>query len=199
MPNLCWLDIETTGLDPVKDQILEVGIVITTFELDEIASKSWIVATPNLADRIENVHERVFEMHKKNGLWRDVRECTEEGTAHTLEAISFQIFDFLRANSCSGVNLNSGAVWYSPLCGASVHFDRSFIKVHMPYLDRCWSHQHLDVSSFKLAVEYWFGKRVETGKSEHRALADCRDSIEALRRIRARFMNPYNRAQQGPE
>ena len=32
----CFLDIETTGLDPNKDEILEVGLVFVSWDLESV-------------------------------------------------------------------------------------------------------------------------------------------------------------------
>ncbi len=37
MSNLAWIDLETTGLDPDVHDILEIGIIITDRELNEVA------------------------------------------------------------------------------------------------------------------------------------------------------------------
>ena len=41
--NLLWVDLEMTGLDPVKDRILEVATIATDFELNRIADYQAVV------------------------------------------------------------------------------------------------------------------------------------------------------------
>ena len=47
---LLWIDLETTGLNPKADKILEVGLAVTgpapNFEL--MALKGWLVSPPRL-------------------------------------------------------------------------------------------------------------------------------------------------------
>ena len=41
---LCWLDLESTGLDPKLERILEIGFIITDDLLArEIARASWVI------------------------------------------------------------------------------------------------------------------------------------------------------------
>ena len=35
--NLVWIDLEMTGLDPKKDRIIEMAIIITDSDLNELA------------------------------------------------------------------------------------------------------------------------------------------------------------------
>lgn len=36
--NILWMDLEMTGLDPIEDRILEVGVVVTDWDFNEIAT-----------------------------------------------------------------------------------------------------------------------------------------------------------------
>jgi DNA polymerase III epsilon subunit-like protein len=64
---LCWLDIETTGLNPHFDYILEVAMVATDWDLNVLGEAVFPVlpTDPKWADRMS---EYVREMHTKNGL-----------------------------------------------------------------------------------------------------------------------------------
>ena len=40
---MVWVDIETTGLDPLRDVILEIGLRVTNVDLDTIADREGIL------------------------------------------------------------------------------------------------------------------------------------------------------------
>jgi oligoribonuclease len=66
---LVWIDVETTGLDPDYDQLLEVAMVITDSELEPIAGFDSVVHWTEFL----GVNETVFKMHTDNGLFEDCR------------------------------------------------------------------------------------------------------------------------------
>ena len=52
---LLWLDLEMTGLDPVKDRILEVAAIATDMELNPVADyHEVVIVIYNL------IHERML-------------------------------------------------------------------------------------------------------------------------------------------
>lgn len=52
MSNLAWIDLETTGLDPDVHDILEIGIIITDRELNEVARESWSISATPYPERV---------------------------------------------------------------------------------------------------------------------------------------------------
>lgn len=40
---LLWMDLEMTGLDPLEDRILEVAVIVTDWDLTELATYEAIV------------------------------------------------------------------------------------------------------------------------------------------------------------
>src|SRR5687767_12661293 len=71
MSGLLWVDVETTGLDPEVDDLLQVGMAITGANLSIRVAKEWVVwrvmALP-FGDK------RAEEMHGKSGLRRLAQE-----------------------------------------------------------------------------------------------------------------------------
>ena len=45
---LVWVDLETTGLDPATDLILEVAVVVTDPDLEVLAGDAWLIAHPRV-------------------------------------------------------------------------------------------------------------------------------------------------------
>ena len=65
MNNLLWIDVETTGLDPMRDDILALGMALTDSELSHKCSIELVFyRNPHTL----RMGEYVCEMHTKNGL-----------------------------------------------------------------------------------------------------------------------------------
>lgn len=165
---LVVLDLETTGLDPDVDEILELAfIVVDNATLTELMRFSRVVRPKSLD--MMRMHPKVVEMHSKSGLL--VEACDAK----------------LGIGSCASnaelllATLDDGNTRFI-LTGNTVHFDRSFLKVHAPALERLFYHRHADVSAARtvLGVE----PLVPVDQVAHRALADCEMSLAELRKLR---------------
>ncbi|MBK6515762.1 MAG: hypothetical protein IPG04_17100 [Polyangiaceae bacterium] len=124
MSNLAWIDLETTGLDPDVHDILEIGIIITDRELREVARKLWAVYA---APQEREWSREALEMHQASGL---------------VGALVFgtPIEDAAADARCLLDRYGAGG---SPMCGASVHFDRAFLIARL-------IREHLDGERFQL-------------------------------------------------
>lgn len=182
---MVWLDLETTGLDPEKNTVLEIGIVVTNEELETGLEWSKIII-PNQS-YLDDMNDLVREMHTKNGLLEDLKsgvkpalwvQEAEDEAIKTLEVLF-------------GFEGNQEKV---PLCGSTISFDRSFLVKWMPRLDKYFHYRSIDVSSIKELVKYWYPELPERPKNEiHRAIPDCHESIELLKYYRDRlFKNPVD-------
>lgn len=168
--NLCFLDLETTGLDTRYDEILEVGVVIyDTQKLEEVAAQNWVfhfdLGSP---DALIIPPDVVVKMHTENGLWEECRTSNKK-----LYTSSDEIATFINYHFAAG----------SYLCGNSVHFDRSCLLRPGGYtiLDALHSHRHLDVSTLNVIAELFPTYLTSAPRGQaHRALEDCRDSIRQL-------------------
>ena len=79
----------------------------------------------------------------------------------------------------------------SPMAGNSICQDRRFLAREMPELERFFHYRNLDVSTLKILAQQW-APEVAAGfskDSDHRALADIRDSIAELRWYRAELFD----------
>lgn len=165
---IVWLDLETTGLDPLRDDLLEVGVIITDGLLREIDRAEWTLkATP---EKIATMPPVVIAMHAESGL-------TARCLASPLEAyeIDVALYAFLAKN---------GVTNKSFLAGNSVgDFDRHFMRRHLPGSNAAISHRSINVSTFKALFSLWApdvaAPKLERVKA-HRALLDCEAAIAEL-------------------
>lgn len=180
---LFWIDLETEGFDEKECGILEAGVIITNLNLTVIEEKSWVIKpysewTP---DDLMTLNPFVFRMHQSSGL---LDEVVKDGISVSMAAIQIRTL----ANK-HGVGQDKS----DPMCGNTVHFDRRFIKEHMPGLDGGFSHRIIDVSSEKEEVRRyrpeWLREleaRPDRQVKAHRALDDIRQSINEFRFYRTK-------------
>ncbi len=165
---LAWVDIETTGLDPEMGSILEVGIIITGDRCEEIARESWIVRPLN-AHHLITMPEEAARMHTRSGLMTD---CLEGLSLNRAER-DIRSWLALYAAGKGG-----------PMCGSSVHFDRAWLRHHMPSVFSWWGYRNIDISSVKELTKRW-APQFTTGsykeKKGHRVLSDLEYTIEEAR------------------
>src|SRR5687768_4811845 len=92
---VCWLDLETTGTDERVDEILEVGVVLTSPDwLEVYAEKSWVrcLSVERLKWHRDRVPEVVQLMHEQNGLWG---ACTDPLRSVPLDVIQWRLEELL--------------------------------------------------------------------------------------------------------
>lgn len=165
--NLIWIDLEMTGLDPDRDSILEIAVVVTDKELNVLAEGPEF-AIRHAESRLEQMDDWNRNQHRKSGLWQRVVESDiEMGVAEA------RTVDFLSKWIAAGK---------SPMCGNTICQDRRFLYRQMPRLERYFHYRNLDVSTIKELARRW-APGVAQGfikNSAHTALSDVRDSIAEL-------------------
>ena len=175
--HLVWLDMEMTGLDPERERIIELAMVVTDSELNIIAeSPSWAVHQSDALLDAMNAWNK--GTHGRSGLIERVRASTLDEAA--AEALAL---DFVRRYAPKSA---------SPLCGNTIGQDRRFMVRYMPRLESWFHYRNLDVSTLKELCKRW---KPEVAKgfakqSAHTALADIRESIEELKYYRRHFIAP---------
>ena len=83
---IAWVDVETTGLDPREDNLLEVGMIITDDNLNERARKAVVLRPPANVERL--LKPVVLEMHRKgegNDTYFKVEVLGKDGTKTKIE------------------------------------------------------------------------------------------------------------------
>ena len=174
--NLVWIDCEMTGLDPEKERLLEIAVVVTG---------------PNLSPRIEGpvcvIHqsdELLNKMdawnkgtHGRSGLIDKVKASTTSEQDAEEQILTF-IKKFVTKNN-------------SPLCGNTISQDRRFLVKYMPKLEAFFHYRCLDVSTLKELAKRWKPAVYSSFKKQqkHTALADVHESIDELVHYRTHFLN----------
>ncbi len=172
-----WLDLETTGLDPNRDQILEWAVVLAADDREGDMSPVRQFSGVCYFDRETcdyPIDPFVAAMHEHNGLWD---ECAvSDSTVEEADAfLAGLCIDDLGAAPRSIV-----------LAGSTVAFDQSFVRVHMPRFAAFLSHRCFDVSTLKMAERDWAGEKFKKAEA-HRALPDILESLEHAAEIRAKI------------
>lgn len=173
--HLVWLDMEMTGLEPERERIIELAMIVTNSNLETIAeSPVWVVhQSDTLLDAMDEWNKTT---HGKSGLIGKVKASVLNEAAVEAAAL-----DFVREYVPKGK---------SPMCGNSIGQDRRFMVRYMPQLEAWFHYRNLDVSTLKELCKRWKPDLAKgfVKKSEHTALADIRESIEELKYYREHFI-----------
>lgn len=161
---LLWIDLEMTGLDSEKDQILELAAIATDWDLEPIAEMTAVVKVPE-----ELMKERmVGEFWEKNTESRD-ELMKQNAEGESAEKVEKKLVEFMEKYFGKEIIL----------AGNSIHQDRKFIDKEWLEVSKRLHYRMLDVSAWKVVMEGKFGKKF-VKREAHRALEDIKGSIEEL-------------------
>lgn len=164
---LLWVDLEMTGLNPVKDVILEVAAEVTDFNFKTLDSYE---------SRVKHSRDQLVSLFQANIWYRDEMPENRDYFLKSLDQaepslkVESELIDF--------VNEHFG-LEPAILAGNSIHNDRAFIKQWWPALDMRLHYRMLDVSSFKVLMQAKYNV-VFDKKETHRAFDDIQASIAEL-------------------
>ncbi len=173
---LLWLDMEMTGLEPATCVPLQVALVVTTPDLQEVDNLELTIWQPE--SKLETIEPFVRKMHTDNGLLQRVR-ASEIGM---LDA-ERKMLQFVSRHFKMGEAV---------LAGNSIHQDRRFLVAYFRVFEGYLHYRMIDVSTLKELVRRWYGPQASFTKpsSAHTALSDARESIEELKHYRKMVMRP---------
>lgn len=173
---LVWLDLEMTGLDPRRDQVIEIAAVVS--EISDLTPLAHFHAVIHQSEAvISSADAFVQQMHTRSGLWDRVRASTVSLADAEREALALV------------------SQWCEPrqgiLAGNSIWQDRRFLLAYMPQLEAYLHYRQVDVSTLKVLAGAWYGPGAIPKKSEkHTALEDIQESIAELEHYRSLMVRP---------
>ena len=175
---IVWIDCEMTGLSLETDALVEVAVIVTDFELNQLDEGLDVVIAPS-PEALEQMSDFVREMHVRSGLLPELADGT------TMEHAQRLVLDHVRR-------------WVpeprrAPLGGNTIGTDRAFLARDMPDLEAHLHYRNIDVSSVKELARRWYPRAYYNAPEKHgghRALGDILDSVAELRYYREAVFVP---------
>ncbi len=165
---IVWMDLEMSGLDPERERILELAVLLTDSQLRIVAEGPELVLHQP-EELLAGMDDWNREHHGASGLTERVRASgISEAQAEE------QVLDFVRAH-CTPRS--------APLAGNSIWQDRRFLGRYMPRLEGYMHYRVIDVSTVKELARRWMPETLAAAPPKgdrHRAMADIRESIAEL-------------------
>ncbi len=165
---LIWFDVETSGLDPMSDNLLEVEARITDMKGLQVPFNDDPLIFHRVIRFDDNTPIRAFnsttiDMHSRNGL---ISECMN--AEDTLKNVDKQMAAWL-----IDTGLDPGLMHPA---GTNVHFDIRWLDVNMPNTSGILhklSHRRLDLTSFRLLELAHGGDPYDRGHETTHRTTDC--------------------------
>lgn len=176
---LIWIDLEMTGLDIFHDEICEMAIIPTDFNLKPLDEGIDMVIKPSQA-ALDHMSDFVRQMHTKNGLLERMKTGISYQEAEK-KAIAY-ILPFLPKDGSK-----------AHLAGNTVGSDKKFLDHFMPTLMSHLHYRSIDVSSLKELCRRWYPAVIKNAPAKHgadRSLGDIIESIDELRYYRETMFLP---------
>ena len=173
--NLVWIDCEMTGLDPEKERLLEMAVIVTDAHLT-VRIEGPVLVIHQSDELLGKMDAWNKGTHGKSGLIDKVKASI----VTELQAQD-EILAFLRKYVPKSA---------SPLCGNTISQDRRFLVKFMPKLEAYFHYRNLDVSTLKELSRRWRPEVYSSFKKKqrHTALADVHESIDELMHYRDQFI-----------
>ncbi|MEO5535403.1 MAG: oligoribonuclease [Pseudolysinimonas sp.] len=165
---LVWIDCEMTGLDLSVDQLVEVAVVITDYDLVPVDPGFRVVIKADQS-ALDQMNDVVVGMHTTSGLLDEIPNGV------TLAEAEYEVNEYILKFVPE--------IGTAPLAGNTIGTDRAFLAKYMPRVDAHLHYRSVDVSSIKELARRWFPRvyfQSPTKAGGHRALADILESIREL-------------------
>jgi oligoribonuclease len=174
---LAWIDVETTGLDPHFNELLEIACILTDVQLRPLAEPFHRVLQYDERQtaliKEYGTSDFVLDMHEKTGLWDKLKG----GTPRPL--VDEQLLDYIK--SVAPEKRQARVV------GNSVRLDLNFLEQYLP---KSYEHLHyrsVDVTGFEFLLASWGLASTEKAEPEHTAIGDITASIVQLHSLKTQL------------
>lgn len=158
-----FCDLETSGLDPELDRIVEIGWLYADRKLRRLSTTSFTPVRPvgGALKRIMGT-DVVREMHENTGLLYELLNNHELPLLAAVESSILQEFDEIEnryqefvAGLTEEERFDSDITEHVEfvIAGKNVYFDRGFIVRYMPRLAKRLSHRTFDETSLRYAMD----------------------------------------------
>lgn len=165
---LVWIDCEMTGLDPDRDGLCEIAVIVTDFELRPLHPGFELVINPG-AEALAGMGDFVRKMHTDSGLLPRIEQGASVAEAEQ------QVIAYLSGLVTAGRR--------PIVAGNTIGMDRRFLAKYMPALEERLHYRSIDVSTIKELSRQWYPAAFFAAPAKrggHRALADIAESIQEL-------------------
>lgn len=137
-PNhLIWIDCEMTGLDLDNDKLIEIAVIITDNNLNELDRLGPLVLNCD-EKSLNSMNDWCKETHSKSGL---ITKCLQS-------QLSCEMVDDLFSSKLKEHSIEGGV-----LAGNSITVDSLFIRKYLNKTANLLHYRLLDVSSIKIIKE----------------------------------------------
>src|SRR3954469_13077605 len=152
MDKLLWLDMEMTGLDVAKEVPIEIGVIVTAWDLKPIEEYHAIIKQPQeFLDRMDDWNTK---HHGESGLTAMVPKGKE------IKLVESELVKLVKKHFGEDSAI---------LAGNSIPQDRLFIAKYMPLLNAVLHYRMMDVTSWKIVMQAKYNAKFEK-QNPHRAV-----------------------------
>jgi oligoribonuclease len=173
------MDLEMTGLEPRRDVIVEIAVLVTDDDLQIVAEGPDLVVSAT-DEQLDGMEDIVRDMHTRSGLLDAIRASTL-----SLDAAGREVLEFLKEQIPEQHSV--------PLAGNSIGTDRRFLAAHLPEIEDWLHYRCIDVSTIKELCRRWYPEVLADApgkQTTHRAMDDIKESVAELAYYRAAIFRP---------
>lgn len=178
---IIWIDVETTGLNPLDDSLLEITAHLTDMSGQSLAEEYKTIlfdCDPSVTHLCDPF---VLEMHEKSGLWDDL-------WSHN--TVSYDTGDTILHHWLSSLINDDDIVYFG---GNSIRLDRNFVEYYLPKFNSLIHYRSIDVTSISLVWNNLHTPYDGVKKNPaHRSEDDIRECIQEYRRYTSLIKKSMN-------